>query len=204
MKVIYIMGVGHSGSTVFSRYLSQIEGACAIGESKGYFEQSYDKRWDVTKYCSCGEKYDDCEVWGHKPENVKDLQGILADKGFTVMIDSSKEPTYAYGDYIIHLHRPVLVSIWKRLWHKCLRYRGKRREVFWRTKRILQQFKRIKEVKQNREVMSVSYKEFIKDPDETLGRIANWVGERIDSQESHHIAHSNRSKFQKPLRIWSS
>jgi len=57
--VLYILGAGRSGSTVFATILSDHTGIQNTGELHHFF--SYLKN---NEYCSCGKKFEDCEFWG--------------------------------------------------------------------------------------------------------------------------------------------
>jgi len=57
--VLYILGAGRSGSTVFAAVLSDHKDIQNTGELHHFF--SYLKN---NEYCSCGNKFEDCEIWG--------------------------------------------------------------------------------------------------------------------------------------------
>lgn len=59
-KVIYITGLAYSGTTLLSSALGQSENVFNAGEVN-YLENDYHEN----KICSCGQKVDDCKVWGH-------------------------------------------------------------------------------------------------------------------------------------------
>jgi hypothetical protein len=58
-RVIYIGGLGRSGSTVLERLLAQIPGVCAVGELVHMWERGilHDER------CGCGRAFSECEFW---------------------------------------------------------------------------------------------------------------------------------------------
>ena len=60
IKVLYIAGIYHSGSTLLDRSLSVVENAVGFGEiSKSYYD-------GYEKYCSCGKKSSQCDFWGNE------------------------------------------------------------------------------------------------------------------------------------------
>lgn len=58
-RVIYVGGLGRSGSTVLERLLAEIPGACAVGELVHMWERGIlqDER------CGCGRAFSECEFW---------------------------------------------------------------------------------------------------------------------------------------------
>ena len=69
-KIIYIGGIGHSGSTILSILLGQMQNAQCIGEFGNFYE--------FNRKCSCGYGIQDCEVWGdiYRSLNHKDFQKL--------------------------------------------------------------------------------------------------------------------------------
>lgn len=59
MRVVYIGGVGRSGSTLLDRMLGALPGVCALGEVADL--------WGVIRladdYCACGQSYARCDFW---------------------------------------------------------------------------------------------------------------------------------------------
>lgn len=70
MKIVYIAGLEHSGTTLLSHLLSRWSGTHPLGEVGTFFQpslmESYATRWerypDVFE-CSCGEQWDVCRFW---------------------------------------------------------------------------------------------------------------------------------------------
>jgi len=70
MKIIYILGLEHSGSTLTDHLLSSSERVVGLGEVAAYFSElhmkQYHQRWGHLPdayQCSCGEPLDSCEFW---------------------------------------------------------------------------------------------------------------------------------------------
>ena len=111
MKLIYIAGLEHSGTTLTSHLLSQHPNCLGLGEIASFFStahmKQYMKRWgkypDVS-LCSCGKTWRECEFW----KSLVHLCGLNSDLPMlkkyksltehirsvigeeTVLIDSSK------------------------------------------------------------------------------------------------------------------
>ena len=84
-KIIYIAGVGHSGSTILDMSLSCTENVVGLGEIKTLLDSATIET-HLKSYCSCGKQAKECEFW-------KDLKDVY---------DSSLSITENY-DAIIHL-----------------------------------------------------------------------------------------------------
>ena len=94
MTVCYIVGLGHSGSTLAERLLVHVTKACGIGEA-----QTTLAKWDEATpglICSCGSTAADCLLWGEVCRAVDDsdryatLYQAAEDLGNGLVIDSSK------------------------------------------------------------------------------------------------------------------
>lgn len=59
IKILYIGGLGRSGSTLLDRMLGQIDGFCSMGELK----LVWDRGFAENKHCSCGKPFRDCKFW---------------------------------------------------------------------------------------------------------------------------------------------
>jgi hypothetical protein len=60
IKVLYIAGLGRSGSTVLGNVLGEIEGFFHGGE----FNFIWERNLLENRLCGCGASFDECEVWG--------------------------------------------------------------------------------------------------------------------------------------------
>ncbi len=72
MRVIYILGLEHSGTTLTDQLLSGCAGVVGLGEVAGYFSpqhmRNYHERWGHLPdayQCSCNKMFDQCEFWRH-------------------------------------------------------------------------------------------------------------------------------------------
>jgi hypothetical protein len=71
MKLIYVAGIEHCGSTLTDFLLSRHPTTVGLGEVASFFSpvhmQWYLREWGElpdAKMCSCGKVWADCEVWG--------------------------------------------------------------------------------------------------------------------------------------------
>jgi hypothetical protein len=66
VKVLYILSMGRSGSTLFGNVLGQVEGFCDVGELRNL--------WGLgllgESVCGCGDKVADCLFWTSVTENA--------------------------------------------------------------------------------------------------------------------------------------
>lgn len=71
MKIIYIMGAAHSGSTVLNAVLGSHPDAVAVSELKDVVDDT----WLHPKRCSCGAKADACSYWTSIGEHLSVSEG---------------------------------------------------------------------------------------------------------------------------------
>ncbi len=67
MKLIYILGMGHTGSTLLDRVLGAQQDVLSIGELKHLYRLLDDSE----KKCTCGNPYRACEFWKGIVEKVE-------------------------------------------------------------------------------------------------------------------------------------
>lgn len=60
-RVLYIGGVGRSGSSVLARLLDELPGATSIGEVVRLWERGI----QANERCSCGERFANCPFWSN-------------------------------------------------------------------------------------------------------------------------------------------
>jgi len=120
-KIIYIAGLGHSGTTLLDMSLGAADGVTGLGELKTLLDDRTRER-HYTSVCSCGKKADECDIWGKfrplmkglssdeaKLEAVLDLLATQSGQG-TVMVDSSKN-SYPYLEYLNRVHDLKLIFL---------------------------------------------------------------------------------------------
>ncbi len=117
-KIIYISGLGHSGSTILDMSLGTLPGVTGLGEVKSLLDPRT-RNVHYASYCSCGKKATECEFWKKLPGELKDNESIESNYDHlityfynhvgkeSVLVDSSKN-TYSYLGYL-HKHHTLKV-----------------------------------------------------------------------------------------------
>lgn len=77
-KVIFILSVGHSGSTLLDITLGQFSNTFSTGELKHLTWQYYRRinNLESTQKCTCGNDFDNCEVWAKVFKNLAAYRNI--------------------------------------------------------------------------------------------------------------------------------
>lgn len=78
-RVVYVVGTGRSGSTIFSNVLGEAPGAVSLGEVRYFWERGVHQNWA----CGCGEKFDGCPFWA---QVVKALPAEMCTEAFAERI----------------------------------------------------------------------------------------------------------------------
>lgn len=74
---VYIVGKGHSGSTMLELLLNRSTNVAAMGEIDMLALQIYrDERTRWVGKCSCGERPQNCPVWGKVIDDVRERSGV--------------------------------------------------------------------------------------------------------------------------------
>jgi Sulfotransferase family len=59
VRLLYIGGLGRSGSTLLDRMLSRVDGVCSVGELVHLWERGL----VLNNRCGCGQRFRDCPFW---------------------------------------------------------------------------------------------------------------------------------------------
>ncbi len=105
MKVIYILGLEHSGTTLTDQLISGASGVVGVGEVARYFSPQqmshYHRIWghfDDAYRCSCGQLFDDCEFW----RELQPHSGLHSDQAvaakYAKLVDVAKK---IYGNDVV-------------------------------------------------------------------------------------------------------
>ena len=78
MRIVYVLGLNRSGSTVFERTLGSIDGVFAAGELHNLFLPP-----GLDRTCGCGESLTRCEVWSKVVAEVEHGAGQPVDTFMT-------------------------------------------------------------------------------------------------------------------------
>lgn len=97
IKVIYIVGIGHSGSTLLDIILSQLPKVTSVGEII-----NLEHFVNANRLCTCGEKISNCKYW-QKVLNTK-KQNITSAKSFNQI---HKIKNCSSFDYLSYMLTPV-------------------------------------------------------------------------------------------------
>lgn len=120
-KIIYIAGLGHSGTTLLDMSLGAAEEVTGLGELKTLMDDNTRQR-HYTSVCSCGKKAGDCAFWGRFPETTKGLktdpekiEAVITlleevEGAGSALVDSSKN-SYPYLSHIKQQHDLSLVFL---------------------------------------------------------------------------------------------
>ncbi len=73
-KVLFVTGMGRSGSTILDNMLGQLEGFFSSGE----LMYLWDRGMQQNLLCGCGEKFRDCELWLRVMTRLPELDDHLA------------------------------------------------------------------------------------------------------------------------------
>lgn len=73
VKVLYIAGIGRSGSTLLARALGAADGLTAVGEAMHFFGRGLTNN----ELCGCGRPVLDCPLWGPVAERLEEPAGPL-------------------------------------------------------------------------------------------------------------------------------
>ena len=125
MKIIYIAGLGHSGSTILDMSLGCHSNIIGLGEVAQILKANKEELESHENYnnvfCSCGSKINECEFWKDGKKVLIQSNGLShADKykkliyyvkqkygNNTILIDSSKNP----NNYLKELNKKHEVKI---------------------------------------------------------------------------------------------
>ncbi len=97
-KIIYIAGLGHSGSTILDMALGCHPNIVGLGEISAVFNKENQKALFEKSTCSCGKKGADCDFW----KNLRDVSSSdkTVEEKYRQLIDVFNEK---YGDEMILL-----------------------------------------------------------------------------------------------------
>lgn len=70
-KVLYILGYGRSGTTIFHNILSQVKGFVGGGELR----EIWGRGWGQDQPCGCGEVFSECPLWSEVSELLEESGG---------------------------------------------------------------------------------------------------------------------------------
>ena len=97
MRIVYILGLAHTGTTIIDRILSCYPGVIGLGEVEHIFKK-IDRRTIHKLNCPCGTSSSECPFWGpittrrygSTADFFADVVGTARSQGYSTIIDSSK------------------------------------------------------------------------------------------------------------------
>jgi hypothetical protein len=120
-KIIYIAGLGHSGSTLLDMSFGTLSGVIGLGELKTIMDDKTRNK-HYSSMCSCGKQAKECEVWKEIPNLIKNKSGY-AEKieaileflknlyGKDIAIVDSSKNSYPYIEYLKDNHDLQLIFL---------------------------------------------------------------------------------------------
>jgi len=188
-KIIYIAGLGHSGTTLLDMSLGAAGGVTGLGELKTLMDDNTRQK-HYTSVCSCGKKAGDCDIWGKipnainglktDPEKIEAVLRLLDEvegKG-TVLVDSSKN-SYPYLSYMNQQHDLSLVFLTRdvRSWSYSRHLSTGKPVVYFMLRWFLENKKLLRRIrKMGIDPIFVGYEELALYPDHLLQLIAEHTG----------------------------
>ncbi|MCF6185033.1 MAG: sulfotransferase [Bacteroidales bacterium] len=219
-KVIYIAGLGHSGSTILDMALGCHSKIVGLGEIYAVFNKKNPDALFKNSTCSCGEKGKDCDFW-------KDLQEISSSENSTkkkykklisvftkkygkdmILLDSSKN-SYPYLKFLNKKYdlRVIYLTRDFRNWTYSRFERTGKPMIFLALRWFLENKKLLfvlKKYKINK--MSVGYEELALYPEFILKKISAFVNVEFSENmlnpdnTNSHIINGNISRIDKEKR----
>ena len=89
IKVIYIAGLYHTGSTLLDMILGSLPNVIGLGE---VFKGLHDKFED---HCTCGQRVEDCDFWGRVLKKIKAEHDLDINSKYRLVLSTFSEQ---YGD----------------------------------------------------------------------------------------------------------
>jgi hypothetical protein len=113
VRVLYIGGIGRSGTTLLNRLLGELPGVCAIGETVNLWRQGILRN----EKCSCGQPFYSCSFWqevgalAFNGWHRVDLESVLAGQSggsrFKYVREASFEPALLKSPLVKGFQRQI-------------------------------------------------------------------------------------------------
>lgn len=216
IKIIYIAGNGHSGSTLLDLILGSSAEAISVGELRqwnNYVEGRSSAKHQISNYveCTCGETFYNCPFWSKITKEIvlprdrlKLLKRVAEVSGKNIIVDSSKNidgmletiDLYKKGDIdlqVIYLirHFNGMVYSHQRIGYGFFEAAFQWIRYQWRLPRVLKSVPHIK----------IRYEDLAGKPNETLQEISKFTGLSLDnyakdiSETTYHNICGNLMRF---------
>ena len=188
-KIIYLAGLGHSGSTILDMCLGAHPKIVGLGEIYPVLTKVDKNRLFNNSTCSCGKKGTDCDFWGSAKaltetnktaeEKYLDLISYFTDKygDETILLDSSKN-TYPYLTLLKENFDLKVIFLTRdyRSWIYSRFSRTKKPMIYLAYRWLFENIKLLKILKKRKiPYLKVGYEEFALYPDLILRRISEFL-----------------------------
>jgi hypothetical protein len=219
--LVFVLGLGHSGSTLLGRLLDMHSRVLCVGEL-----MRIDRAVKNAYPCSCGASIETCDFWGRHLDILKSLSSrsykrfhqdlyrkLGASSGHDVIVDLSKTR-------VIRIMNSIFAARRKRFTDasfilllrdpKGIRASGQRRkdkpiEIF--LQRYVKWMKRFQKFAQRESSRfhTLTYEDLCRQPEKEIKKICHFIGIKYESamlypaNKAHHFIHSSTSSYLKNL-----
>jgi len=207
-KIVYIAGLGHSGSTILDMILGTNSRVIGLGEIMAFVKRK-NKHIDLKSVCSCGKTGYNCDFWAQSEQIISNSKNNteaylkLIEYFYnkygeeTILVDSSKN-SYSYLKYLDKNFdlKVIFLSRDYRSW-SFSRHLSTKRQVFikiihW----IVENLKLLYRLKKmDLKSLKIGYEELALYPEFTLKKICEYINVDFEEQmmnlaktKSHIIA----------------
>ena len=130
VRVLYIAGLGRSGSTLLSRLLGQVDGVCALGEAHHVWRTGA-PRAAADELCGCGRTYAECGFWRDRLAAVFDQEGGVPTERMRELAGRVARIRHVRrlergGDRAFEAAVAEYAAVWERLYAEIARHTGAR------------------------------------------------------------------------------
>ncbi len=188
-KVIYIAGLGHSGSTILDMSLGTLPGVVGLGELKTILDD-HSRNRQYTSVCSCGKKATDCDIWKEvpqlfegkhsDPEKIDAIIALLEEKyGKNCILTDSSKNSNNYLKYLHEKHDPTVIYLTRdvRSWCYSRHLATGKPVVYFILRWLLENLKLRRQLrKMGLKTFNAGYEELALFPEHVLKRIASDAG----------------------------
>lgn len=219
-KIIYIAGLGHSGSTILDMALGCHPKIIGLGEIYAVFNKENHSELFKKSTCSCGKKGIHCDFWSRlqavassnnsTEEKYKTLVDYFSEKygGDMILTDSSKN-SYSYLKFLNAEYDLKIIYLTRdyRSWINSRFVRTRKPMLFLALRWYLENKKLLFVLKKyGVKIMNIGYEELSLYPEFILKKISGFAGINFSENMLHpdytksHIINGNISRIDKEKR----
>jgi len=210
-KLIYILSLEHSGSTILDLFLSSHQNILSLGESVFVLEKKQTSTEQTKDYCSCGKLMGECDFWGgFNGHSYFDLLNYIKKKyGENMVISDSSKKLYFLKEILKNNLDLKIIFLVK----DARNYSFSMKRVFFKEKRkgnlylrhLLNWYKKNREMESflkqsNLNYLFVSYEKLCLEQAQTTKSILQFASLpnqalNLKGTGNHHLAFGNRAKL---------